>query len=460
MDENNKLKEEYRIINENTEIINEASKPKSKRERITSLVLETLKKLDKTNLNVDKYKKLYESMSDEEFNKYMTNFVNDKDHNFYLEILPNKNEPSIYQIEDAMEFLGIPENEYVYFRHDGHKDDPIRTREKVPVGPLTVRRLQQILSKKNTYSLDISNRSSKTGQVQADNKIARISDSELYGLTVFGADAAIKEFFSARADNMVAKRDMYSKISKYGYVYLDELESDINQNQTVNTINTYMLGAGIKSDMIESKEDIAKEELKKQYKDSLKNESVNISKIQNDLNINKEFAYLPLSQEDLDLGRISYEATDTYNARYANFTLEGLESFIANNRITKEMVAYTKIPMEELDIMAYDEETEGLIYALPIDIPFYESFPLDIRIEDEYEFYLENTLSKEERDNMDTSLFGIPSKKAFPLNDEEHIRKAIQMFNHADDEDKPGLARKIRLAAKKYNINISDGSLV
>ena len=35
---------------------------------------------------VDKYKKLYESMSDEEFDKYMTNFVNDKDHNFYLEI--------------------------------------------------------------------------------------------------------------------------------------------------------------------------------------------------------------------------------------------------------------------------------------------------------------------------------------------------------------------------------------
>ena len=36
--------------------------------------------------------------------------------------------------------------------------------------------LQQILSKKNTYSLNIDARDSKTGQVTADDKIARISD--------------------------------------------------------------------------------------------------------------------------------------------------------------------------------------------------------------------------------------------------------------------------------------------
>ena len=94
--------------------------------------------------------------------------------------------------------------------------------------------------------------------------------AELHGLTIFGADNAIKEFYSARADNMLAKRDMYSKISKYGYCYLEELESDISQNQTINTINTYMLGGGIKSDIIESKEDIAKNELKRQVKNQAK----------------------------------------------------------------------------------------------------------------------------------------------------------------------------------------------
>ena len=464
LDENNKLKKEYKkyeeskILTEDTEILNEATS-NTKRAKITNLVIKVMKILDKTGLNVEKYKNLYENMSDEEFNAYMNNFLNDDNHNFYMELLPNKNEPSIYQIEEAMKALNIPENEYVYYRHDGAKDDPIRTRTKVPVGPIVVRRLQQILSKKNTYSLNIDSRDSRTGQVTADDKIARISDAELYGLTIFGADAAIKEFYSARADNMLAKRDMYSKISKYGYCYLEDLESDISQNQTINTINVYMLGGGIKSDIIESKEDIAKKELKRQIKNQAKQESTDISMIQENEEINKEFAYIPLTEEDLKHGRIHYEPTENYNARYANFTLEGLESFIADNRITKEMVAYTKVPMEELDVMAYDEETEGIIYALPVDIKFYESFPLDIRIIEDEDVYMERVLSQEERDNMDDSEYGIPSKKAYPLNDEEHVRKAIQLFGHADDSDKPGLARKIRSAAKKYGIKIDKDSL-
>lgn len=259
---------------------------------------------------------------------------------------------------------------------------------------------------------------------------------------------------------MLAKRDMYSKISKYGYCYLDELESDISQNQTINTINTYMLGAGIKSDLIQSKEDIAKEELKKQVKNQLKNESVDFSMNQKENNsIKKEFAYIPLTEEDLKLGRIKFECTENYNGKYANMTLEGLESFIAINRVTKEMVAYTKVPIEELDVMAYDEESEGIIYALPVDIPIHENFKLDIRIENDFNLYDERTLSQEERDNMDASEYGIPSKKAYPLNDKEHVRKAIQLFSHADEEDKPGLARKIRVAAKKYGIEIDKDSL-
>ena len=148
LDENNKLKKEYKryeepkILNENTEVLNEASKNLSKRDKITNLVIKIMKTLDKSGLNVEKYKKLYENMSDDEFNTYMNNFLNDDSHNFYMEILPNKNEPSIYQIEDAMKILNIPETEYVYYRHDGAKDDPIRTRTKVPVGPLVVRRLR------------------------------------------------------------------------------------------------------------------------------------------------------------------------------------------------------------------------------------------------------------------------------------------------------------------------------
>lgn len=274
--ENNVLKEQFKhgnveeeiqVLTENTTILNEASS-NNKRAKVTKLILDSIAIVDRSGLNVEKYKKFFESMNDTEFKKYMDDFTKDPDKNFYLELLPNKSEPTIYDIEKLLKKLNIPKEEYVYYRDNGFKDNPIRSRELCSVGYVNVRRLQQILSKKNTYSLDIDNRNTKTGQVSGDAKIARISDAELYGLTVFQADAAIKEFYSARADNMVAKNDMYSKISKYGYVYLDELSSDITKNQTLNTINTYLLGAGIKSDLVEDDSTKAAEALRKQVIDA------------------------------------------------------------------------------------------------------------------------------------------------------------------------------------------------
>ena len=160
---------------DNLKIFNEAP-AQNKRKRITDLVLNIVSTLDKSGINTAKYSKMFNSMSDEEFKTFMDNFANDKDENIYLEILPNKNEPDMSQIEEALKKLKIPDKEYVYFRHDGYKDNPIRTREKVPTGYITIRRLQQILSKKNTYSLNIDSRNMKTGQVSGEDKIARISD--------------------------------------------------------------------------------------------------------------------------------------------------------------------------------------------------------------------------------------------------------------------------------------------
>lgn len=266
------LKEEYKntvenknnILNEETEILEEATKSISKRDKITNFILECIGIVDRSKLNVEKYKRFFESMSDSEFKTYMDDFTSDPNKNFYLELLPNKSEPSIEDIEKLLKRLGIPKEEYVYFRHDGDKDDPMRSREECSVGYVNVRRLQQILSKKNTYSLDIDSRNVKNGQVSGADKIARISDAELYGLSVYQADAAIKEFYGSRADNMVAKADLYSKISKFGYVYLDDLQTDKSKNQTLNTINTYLLGAGIKSNMVEDDKEKARDEIKRQ----------------------------------------------------------------------------------------------------------------------------------------------------------------------------------------------------
>ena len=114
----------------------------SKRQEIETMIYSVFSALDRTDANTKKYRELYNRMSDKEFAKYMNLIANDPNTHFYLEVLPNKSEPGLHDIRRALEVLGVPENEYVYFKHDGHADDPIRTRYPVLVGYLNVRRLR------------------------------------------------------------------------------------------------------------------------------------------------------------------------------------------------------------------------------------------------------------------------------------------------------------------------------
>ena len=49
---------------------------------------------------------------------------------------------------------------------------------------------------------------------------------------------------------------------------------------------------------------------------------------------------------------------------------------------------------------------------------------------------------------------GIPEDGKFPLDSEEHVRSAIKLFGHAEESKKASLAKRIRRAASKYNIDI------
>lgn len=60
-------------------------------------------------------------------------------------------------------------------------------------------------------------------------------------------------------DNSVAKTDMYKNINLYGYTYLKDLGHDITENQTLNTMYVYLMGAGLGNDLL--KEDTNLEEL-------------------------------------------------------------------------------------------------------------------------------------------------------------------------------------------------------
>ncbi|QXN67936.1 hypothetical protein FPHOBKDP_00186 [Listeria phage LPJP1] len=128
-------------LNESVELNEEVSNNKQKRNKIQKYIIDVFNKLDKTGSNAKKYKDIYDKMSDEQFLSYMKKFTNGDD-NFYLEVLPNKNEPKLIDIKETLDFMNVPLEEYIYYRHDGNKDNPLRTRYPVPLGYLPVRRLR------------------------------------------------------------------------------------------------------------------------------------------------------------------------------------------------------------------------------------------------------------------------------------------------------------------------------
>jgi hypothetical protein len=220
-----------------------------KRKRAEALVYETMDILDKTKSNSAKYRTMFGAMSDDQFDKWAKAFMADPDRNFYLEVRPFENEPVLGEIKRALEHLDIPSEEYVYLRHDGDHS-PVRTAHRVPVGYLTMKRMQQVLAKKNTYSLDIDKRDMTTNQVTGDDKIARVSDAENFALTVMGADAGLQELLGPRADNRSKKREMYQSIYSSGYCQLKNMSSNPEDSQALSAADVFFLSAGLKTDLI------------------------------------------------------------------------------------------------------------------------------------------------------------------------------------------------------------------
>lgn len=221
------------------------------RKQIEQLIYDTYDALDPSGVNTGKYKTLFGSMNDAQFEKFMKEFLADERENFMLDIVEFEHDLRFEYCEKAAKVLGIPLMEYVYMPHlNMDRKHVIVSKEKCLVGYINVKRTQQLLSKKNGLSTSNEKTSALTGQVVRKDKNARSSDIEASMLVSLGADKILQEFHGPRADDHVMKREMAQSIATKGYVMLDELTNVSTNKVTLNTINTYLLAMGLKSDLV------------------------------------------------------------------------------------------------------------------------------------------------------------------------------------------------------------------
>lgn len=69
-------------------------------------------------------------------------------------------------------------------------------------------------------------------------------------------------------------------------------------------------------------------------------------------------------------------------------------------------------------------------------------------------------LSTAERRNLPDSDFGLPEQREFPMPDAAHVRAAEAYFRYASDADKPLLAHRILLKAKKFGVDVESQTIL
>ncbi len=217
------------------------------REQAEELIYKIFDTVDKTHTNSDYYKQLFANMSDKDFEEFCKRRLPFRFHTKAFNV-----EPKMYDIIDAFKVLNKPLMEkvklpYVYINSKG---EPIETAECM-VLYIHLKRMKQMLTKKNHTSIHNDDRNTKTGLLGGHDKGGKETDREFESLATMGLDYTMDEFARSRADAMDAKSQMSAAILSKGYVEDKDIFLAKNDSIAKNLLNSYLIGAHIHSNLID-----------------------------------------------------------------------------------------------------------------------------------------------------------------------------------------------------------------
>lgn len=240
-----------------------------KKDKIRKLVYDFLTIVDVNSKFKNRmyYEDLFNSMNDEEWDKWAANMGNTLEDTINVHQLPWES-VTMEQIQKAAELIDVPLEEYVYYKHFVDGVD-VRTKHKVPVGYLNVKRLQQMLSKKNQFTFDTKSVDYATGEVKGKSKVHHVSNSESYMLLLQNSKDTLKELYGPRGSNLENKKEMQNRIATDGWVSMNDIPRTEAKNEAINTLDMYILASGLRSDLLfknenDHKTPFTKEELRKE----------------------------------------------------------------------------------------------------------------------------------------------------------------------------------------------------
>lgn len=208
--------------------------------------------LDPSGRNTERMKKLFNSMDDKKFYRYMSKFLSDPDENFSISYIPCDNPVTMEFIEKNAKKHGVELYEYIYMPYMATNPNKIPgSLHKILVVDYPIKRLKQMGFIKAHSGISNTHRNAETGQVSEVDKTTRETDNETYSLIVQNQYNAAREFYGPRADDMPAKYEMTRRIQRDGEVSLDDLPNSKYDKVTLNTIYYYFLSAGLATNLMD-----------------------------------------------------------------------------------------------------------------------------------------------------------------------------------------------------------------
>lgn len=230
----------------------------TKRVAFEKKVFDLMDKFDKSGYNSARYKDYFNSLTNKEFDEFVNKLLLPQ-YNLHVELSmygkDSKNKPPTFEeIEKIGKSVGIDLMEYIYmpFANPANPDEPVVSVTKVLILVLLVRRMQQMLSKKNSLAGDTSSFNPLTNLVNADSKAASLSDTQTNALLTTNQTESVAELLTMRADDEKAEERMLNEIASNGECHLHQESLRASNKQTLRFTHTYLMAAGLVTDILKN----------------------------------------------------------------------------------------------------------------------------------------------------------------------------------------------------------------
>jgi len=219
------------------------------RKKVEAHILEWIKKITQDEDNVNLYKDLFKSMSNEKFDKFMQSL---KDGKRYLQIIvppDSKADKSITTKRNIKlgKELGVNFYQKLEYGPGGEYKTKIKTSIPFFISDSPFRRLRQTVEKGVAVSNNTKHVDMLTGQVSGDSQASQITLPELQLLNGMGVKDILAEFLKFRGGDLGANRAMNNYLAHYGKASMNVLKAHAEGVVSTKTVKAYFNAMHLKT---------------------------------------------------------------------------------------------------------------------------------------------------------------------------------------------------------------------